>query len=67
VTLPIIEACNHNQIFVIVDGTGNASNNNIILTTQLTNTIVGNTSFTINNNYTSITLYAHPNGNYSIL
>jgi hypothetical protein len=53
-TLPKITG---HKKFTITDEGGNASNNNIIINTNINDTIIGQLTYTINNNYNSITIY----------
>jgi hypothetical protein len=64
-TLPVASTVSE-QIFEIVDEKGNASVNNIILITQGSDTIVGETSYAINKNYTAIEIYSDGGTSYLI-
>jgi len=56
-----------NQVFYIVDETGNASTNNIILTISSNDTILGDTSITINTNYASLMIMSNGTDKYCVL
>lgn len=59
-TLPEIATMTNNKhIYKIIDGSGNASTNNIIINASGSDTIIGYNSVAINSNFNSLTLMAH--------
>lgn len=67
VTLPQISGLtNSKKKYVITDEGGNAGTNNITIATTGGDTILGNSTYVINNNYTSISLYSDTVSNWVI-
>lgn len=67
-TITLSNTARENQVFIIKDVSGNASVNNITITVNGgVKTIDGITSFPINTNYGSLTIYADSSSNYWII
>jgi len=66
ITLPTASTV-PNQIFHIVDEKGNSLTNNIIVSTQEGDTIIGNNTLIIASNYTSITVYSDGTSEYLVV
>jgi hypothetical protein len=63
ITLPQINTLNNNKrIYTFIDATGNAHINNIKINIQGSDKIVGNTEFSITNNYGSVKTISNTNG-----
>jgi hypothetical protein len=58
ITLPLISSVPIGKIYQIVDTDGNASVNNILITTSGADTINADTSLLLNGNYQSFSIYA---------
>lgn len=66
VTLPLASGTT-NQVFYIIDETGNSQTNNITITRSGSDTINGQTSAIINTNYSSITIYSDGGTGFHII
>jgi parallel beta-helix repeat protein len=65
-TITLTPASGNHQKITIIDESGNANTNPITINTQYGDTIIGNATYSITENYGSVTLYSDANSKWMI-